>query len=54
VFINNQLQTTVGQKAMVELRSRIEGLKVRIAAVNILGIESFAIKQPEWLICTVI
>ena len=29
VYINNQLQTTVGQKAMVDLRSRVEGLKVR-------------------------
>ena len=29
MYINNQLQTTVGQKAMVELRSRVEGLKVR-------------------------
>ncbi|PFX21648.1 Guanine exchange factor for Rac 30 [Stylophora pistillata] len=27
VFINNKLQTSVGQKAMVELRSRVEGLK---------------------------
>jgi len=52
VYINNQLQTTVGQKAMVDLRSRVEGLKVRNATVKISDI-SFATKQPEWVICTV-
>ena len=32
VFINNQLQTSVGQRAMVELRLRVLGLKVRFTA----------------------
>ena len=34
VYINNQLQTTVGQKAMVDLRSRVMGLKVRYTTIK--------------------
>ena len=37
VYINNQLQTTVGQKAMVELRSRVIGLKVRFTIIFSMG-----------------
>ena len=29
MYINNQLQTVVGQKAMVELRSRVMGPEVK-------------------------
>lgn len=29
VYINNQLQTTVGLKAMAELRTTVQGVKVR-------------------------
>lgn len=49
VYINNQLQTTVGQKAMVELRSRVMGLKVRYTTKSS-GI-SFATKLPDWIMC---
>ena len=39
VYINNQLQTTVGQKAMVDLRSRVEGLKVRNTVIKSSGFQ---------------